>query len=154
MVLFGAFVGALSLQMRGSAATQGQTNDTPDATRSADGENSQAGAQVALTTSKLEEIIDRFIGREKDEIEALDHFSPIIETYIQQVKPDEKLGLVPKSDFYLLGQADFRGRPKVHSLIDGGRKGTWMWSFDPAGFLQMIFIDRGQFDKIHYRFKF
>ncbi len=154
MVLFGAFVGALSLQMRGSAETQGQTNDTPDATRSADGENSQAGAQVALTTSKLEEIIDRFIGREKDEIEALDHFSPIIETYIQQVKPDERLGLVPKSDFYLLGQADFRGRLKVHSLIDGGRKGTWMWSFDPAGFLQMIFIDRGQFDKIHYRFKF
>ena len=57
MVLFGAFVGALSLQMRGSAETQGQTNDTPDATRSADGENSQAAAQVALTASKLEEII-------------------------------------------------------------------------------------------------
>src|SRR5713101_4936784 len=154
IVLFGAFVGALSLQMRVSAETQDQTSDTPDATRSADGENSQATAQVALTAPKLEEIIDRFIGQEKDEIEALDHFSPIIETYIQQVKPDEKLGLVPKSDFYLLGQADFRGRPKVHSLIDGGRKGTWMWSFDPAGFLQMIFIDRGQFDKIHYRFKF
>ena len=154
IVLFGAFVGALSLQMRVSAETQDQTSDTPDATRSADGENSQATAQVALTAPKLEEIIDRFIGREKDEIEALDHFSPIIETYIQQVKPDEKLGLVPKSDFYLLGQADFRGRLKVHSLIDGGRKGTWMWSFDPAGFLQMIFIDRGQFDKIHYRFKF
>jgi hypothetical protein len=154
MVLFGAFVGALNLQMQVSAATQSQTNATPDATRSADGESSQAGAQVALTASKLEEIIDRFIGREKDEMEALDHFSPIIETYIQQVKPDEKLGLVPKSDFYLLGQADFGGRLRVHSLIDGGRKGTWMWSFDPAGFLQMIFIDRGQFDKIHYRFKF
>src|SRR6266849_3216443 len=154
IVLFGAFVGALNLQMQGSAATQSQTNATPDATRPANGEDGEAGAQVALTTSKLEEIIDRFIGQEKDEIEALDHFSPIIETYIQQVKPDEKLGLVPKSDFYLLGQADFRGRLKVHSLIDGGRKGTWMWSFDPAGFLQMIFIDRGQFDKIHYRFKF
>src|SRR5260370_29019766 len=154
IVLFGALVGALNLQMQGSAATQNQTNATPDATRPADGENGQVGAQVALTAPKLEEIIDRFIGQEKDEMEALDHFSPIIETYIQQVKPDEKLGLVPKSDFYLLGQADFRGRPKVHSLIDGGEKGTWMWSFDPAGFLQMIFIDRGQFDKIHYRFKF
>jgi hypothetical protein len=112
--------------MQGSAATQSQTNATPDATRPANGENGEAGAQVALTAPKLEEIIDRFIGREKDEIEALDHFSPIIETYIQQVKPDEKLGLVPKSDFYLLGQADFRGRLNVHSLIDGGKKGTWM----------------------------
>ncbi len=87
IVLFGAFVGALNLQMQGSAATQSQTNATPDATRPANGEDGEAGAQVALTTSKLEEIIDRFIGREKDEIEALDHFSPIIETYIQQVKP-------------------------------------------------------------------
>src|SRR5258708_38030303 len=85
---------------------------------------------------------------------ALDQVSPIIETYNQQVKPDGKLGLVPKSDFYLLGQADFRGRPKGHSLIDGGEKGTWMWSFDPTGFLQMIVIDVGQFDKADYRLKF
>src|SRR5260370_15033649 len=154
IVLFGAFVGALNLQMQGSAATQTQTNATPDATRPANGEDGEAAAQVVLTAPKLEEIIDRFIGQEKDEIEALDHFSPIIETYIQLVKPDEKLGLVPKSDFYLLGQADFGGRLKVHSLIDGGKKGTWMCSFDPAGFLQMILIDRGQFDQLHYRFKF
>jgi len=29
-----------------------------------------------------------------------------------------------------------------------------MWSFDPVGFLQMIYIDRGEFDKAHYKFDY
>jgi hypothetical protein len=29
-----------------------------------------------------------------------------------------------------------------------------MWSFDPAGFLQMIYVDRGQFDRAHYHFAY
>jgi len=101
----------------------------------------------------MDEIIERMIAREKDEMEAFDHFSPIIETYIQEMRPSKVLGLVPKSDFYMLGQADFRGRLRVHSLLDREKKGNLMWTFEPAGFLQMIFIDRGEFDKIHYRFK-
>jgi len=102
----------------------------------------------------MDEIIERMIAREKDEMVAVNQYSPIIETYIQEVRSNKTLGLVPKSDFYFLGQADFRGRLKVHSLIDGGKKGTLTWTFVPAGFLQMIFIDRGEFDKIHYRFKY
>jgi hypothetical protein len=94
------------------------------------------------------------IEQEKIEMAAFDQYSPIMETYIQQVRSDKALGLVPKSDFHLLGQADFRGRLKIRSLIDGGRKSTLTWTFAHAGFLQMIFIDRGGFDKIHYRFKY
>jgi hypothetical protein len=29
-----------------------------------------------------------------------------------------------------------------------------MWSFDPAGFLQMIYVDRGHFDRAHYKFAY
>ena len=29
-----------------------------------------------------------------------------------------------------------------------------MWSFEPAGFLQMIYMDRGQFDKAHYKLNY
>ncbi len=81
-------------------------------------------------------------------------YHPIIETYVQEVKPDLELGMVPKSDFYFLGQADFRGRLKVHSMIDGNRKGSFLWSFNPSGFLQMFFVDRGDFDRAHYQFKY
>jgi hypothetical protein len=64
------------------------------------------------------------------------------------------MGIVPKTDYHFLGQADFLQRLKVHSSIDHGRKSSLMWSYDPAGFLQMIFVDRGEFDKAHYHFKY
>jgi hypothetical protein len=115
--------------------------------------NASAAAQTPQTATKLDEIIDRIIKREHDEIAAFDLFSPVIETYIQEVKFKQAFGTVPKSDRYFLGQADFQGRLKVHSMIEGGKKRSFFWSFDPAGFLQMIYIDRGEFDRVHYRFK-
>jgi len=105
-------------------------------------------------TSKLDVIIDRMIKREHDEIAAFDLYAPVIETCAQEVKFDPAMGTVPKSDFYFLGQADFRGRLKVHSMAGNSRKGWFLWSFEPAGFLQMIYIDRGEFDKAHYGFKY
>lgn len=110
--------------------------------------------QLRQPAPSLNEIIERVIAREKEETEAISHYSPIIETYIQEVRPQKVLGNVPKADFYFLGQADFRGRLKVHTLLDGEKRGNWMWSYNPVGFLQMIFIDRGGFDKVHYRFKY
>lgn len=117
-------------------------------------EASRSIEDVALQESAppSEATIDRIIAREKEEIDAFSQYSPIIETYIQQVRPDKALGIVPKSDFYFLGQADFRSRLKVHPLLESEKKGDWMWSYDPAGFLQMIFVDRGEFDKAHYKF--
>lgn len=101
-----------------------------------------------------EQTINRILAREKEEADALSQCSPIIETYIQQVRPDKTLGTVPRSDFYFLGQADFRSGLKVHSLLGSEKKGDWMWNYEPAGFLQMIFVDREEFDKIHYRFEY
>ncbi len=152
MILLGAFAGGVCLQLQSLAAAQGQTSAAPESSGTADTKNKGAVAQVSRTAPKLDEIIDRMIKREHDEIAAFDLYSPIIETYIQEVKPDAEMGIVPSSDYYFLGQADFRGRLKVHSMTESSRKGSWMWSFDPPGFLQMIYIDRGEFDKAHYRF--
>ncbi len=154
MVLCGAVFGGLCLQAQDVAAKQGQTKASPDSSGQADAKSTGTAAQAPQTASKLDEIIDRFIKREHDEIAALDLYSPVIETYIQEVKFKQAFGTVPKSDYYFLGQADFRGRLKVHTMTEGGKKGSFLWSFDPAGFLQMIYIDRGGFDKIHYRFKY
>lgn len=132
---------------RGAAQATALPNP-PEASKSAHDVSSQQ------PTPASKEIIERAIAREKAELEAIDQYSPIIETYIQEVRPDKELGTVPKSDFYFLGQADFHGRPKVHSLLESEKKGTWMWTYNPAGFLQMIFIDRGDFDTLHYRFEY
>src|SRR5260370_42689612 len=149
-----AFVGGLGLDWQKLSAAQAHKNAAFDSSGTANERNAGDNEQIPPTQSKLNEIIDRMIQREHDEIAAFDLYSPIIETYIQEVRPDAEMGIVPSSDYYFLGQADFRGRLKVHSMTESSRKGSWMWSFAPAGFLQMIYIDRGDVDKAHYRFAY
>ena len=153
MILLGIFAGGVYSQTQNLAAARGQTGGTPDASGPADTKNKGALAQVSQTAPKLDEIIDRMIKREHDAIAAFDLYRPIVETYIQVVRPDKLMGIVPQSDFYFLGHADFRRRLKVHSLIERTRKVS-LWSFEPAGFLQMIFSDRGEFDRAHYKFSY
>jgi hypothetical protein len=141
-------------RLQNLAAAQDQANAVAELSSSADAQSKGADAKGAQATNKLDEIIERIIKREHEEIAAFDLYAPVIETYAQEVKFDPAMGTAPKSDFYFLGQADFRGRLKVHSMAGSSRKGSLMWSFEPAGFLQMIYIDRAEFDKAHYRFKY
>ena len=154
MTLLWVFAGSPRTLAQSQNAVQGQQSVPPSPQVPANSKKSDADTALPQANHALDEIIDRMIAREHEEIAALDQYSPIIETYLQEVKPDKELGMVPKTDFYFLGQADFRKRLKVHSLINGGRKVKFLWSFEPAGFLQMIFVDRGEFDKAHYRFKY
>jgi len=116
----------------------------------------QAPSSVPGPESKstLDKVIDRAIASERELATTLERYTPIIETYIQEMKPNKGLGTVPKKDIYFLGQADFKGQLKIHSLINSRWKPSLMWSFFAPGFLQMIFIDRREFDRAHYMFKF
>ena len=144
----------MCLRAQSSCVAQGQESAIPGQTSPPATKKLSADVQTQQLAPDIDEIIERMIVQEKNVMKALEGYSPIIETYIQYVKPNKVLGLVPKSDLYFLGLADFSGRLKVHSLLDNEKKGTLMWAFEPAGFLQMIFIDRGEFDKIHYRFEY
>jgi hypothetical protein len=141
-------------QVQSLATAQEQAKAAVDLLGPADAKSKSADTQAPQGATKLNEIIERMIKREHDEVAAFDLYTPVIETYVQEVKFDSAMGAVPKSDFYFLGQADFRGRPKVRSMAGSSRKGSLLWSFEPAGFLQMIYIDRSEFDKAHYRFKY
>jgi hypothetical protein len=85
-------------------------------------------------------------------------FSPLVETYIQNLKPDKALGFTPAGDKYFLGRADFAKGVSLVSLTDADTKGKKLFSgignffsfamqYLPDGFLQMIFIDTNGFDK-------
>ncbi len=119
---------------------------------SPDSQTSQVGPQnepSALTPSGL---TDRIFKRENAQAETIKSSAPIVETYIQEEKSDVLMGTVPKRDFYFLGQADFQNRTmKVHSMTARTHKVSIMWSYEPAGFLQMAFVDLDGFDKEHYR---
>jgi len=113
-----------------------------------------SGAQPPQTARSINEIIDRVFKQENGQREIIESYAPIIETYIQLEKSDALMGTLPKSDLYFLGIADFRGKTmKVHAMTEKTHKGSMMWSFEPAGFLQMSFLDLGGFDKDHYLLK-
>ncbi len=154
VIFLWALFGGSYLAAQDPLAAERQEPARPSASTPADARTARTDVAPEQAALRLEEVIDRMIAREHEQIKAFDRYSPIIETYIQEVKPDRQLGTVPKSDYYFLGQADSNGRLKVHSSIEHGRKGSLMWSYDPAGFLQMIFVDRRDFDKAHYQFKY
>ena len=121
-----------------------------------------ARAQQARTMS---DVIDRVITNENRAIQQIRQYSPLVETYIQNQRPDKDLGTVPAGDKYFLGRADFSKGVALVSLTDTNSKGKKLFGaignffsfsaeFVPGGFLQMIFIDTNGFDKQHYKFDY
>ncbi|MCU1315123.1 MAG: hypothetical protein JWN63_445, partial [Candidatus Acidoferrum typicum] len=52
----------------------------------------------------MEEVIDRVITNENRANQQIKQFSPLVETYIQNLKPDKDLGYAPAGDKYFLGR--------------------------------------------------
>src|ERR1700686_4109580 len=113
----------------------------------------------------MDEVIDRVITNENRANQQIKQFSPLVETYIQNLKPDKDLGYAPAGDKYFLGRADFSKGVSLVSLTDTNSKGekifgaignffSFAMQFLPDGFLQMIFIDTNGFDKQHFKFDY
>ena len=136
MMVFGEITACLLLPVRSLRAGQGQESTAPNPSGPADEKKAGAAAQFTQAAPKLEEIVERMIKREHEEMEAFDLYSPIVETYVHVVNPDKLKGSVPKSDFYFLGQADFRSRLKVQPWIERRRKISLLWSLNGRSVLR------------------
>jgi hypothetical protein len=121
--------------------------------------------QIGPAPRTMDEVIDRVIANESKLDNQVKTYSPLVETYIQNLKPDKDLGYAPAGDKYFLGRADFSKGVQLVSLNDTGNKGkriftsvgnffSFAMQFLPDGFLQMIFIDTSGFDKQHYKFDY
>jgi Peptidase family M48 len=124
-----------------------------------------AAARPADQPRTVEEVIDRVVVNENHLNQEIRKYSPLVETYIQNLKPDKALGYTPGGDKYFLGRADFSKGVNLVSLTDADTKGKKIFSgignffsfamqYLPDGFLQMIFIDTNGFDKQHYKFDY
>jgi len=135
-------------------------------TQTADQTQPQAGANTSAPVATVDQAIDHLIAREHDEVATIRRFSPLIETYIQDMKTDKEMGAIPVKDHYFLGQADLSKGIVDNSML-GARKGKFdafnpishmsglfTSSYVPEGFLQMIYIDTGGFDRQHYQFDY
>src|SRR6266481_5847667 len=120
-----------------------------------------AAAQQATT---LSQVLDKIVTQEQVEMQSLRQYSPLVETYIQNLRPDKHLGSVPDGDKYFLGRADLargvelepltRGSGTKHNRIFGGLGSFFSMEFLPQGFLQMIYLDMYGFDRQHYNFDY
>ena len=119
-------------------------------------------------------LIDKAVAREAVVIKTIQERSPLVETYIQNMKPDRALLQVPESDEHFLGRVDFKkvlnGDPYETSDArkNTGKLGFFKNSlsyitslnkslhlqFNETGFIQMILIDAHDFDRKEYKFAF
>jgi hypothetical protein len=128
-------------------------------------------------TPEQSALVDRAIGQEKVLIQAIRKRTPLVETYIQDTRPDVKLYMVPVDDQYMLSRVDFakgfvdKGFSDRSVKQEKGAKGFFKGSLDamlglskalglekftynPNGFMQMMFLDPTGFDKNHYVFSY
>jgi len=111
----------------------------------------------------MDQVVDRAIQREHALMNFLKARTPLVETYLQNLKPDPDLGAVPKEDHYFLGRIDLASVDRHDYLSQdenfernllGGFTKLFRSQYQPMGFSWMIFADRDDFGRIHYDFKY
>ena len=127
-------------------------------------------------TPEQSALIDKAIAREKVLIEAIRLRTPLVETYIQNTRSDEKLNTIPVSDEYMLSRVDFAKSFVDKQFADRSAKarsenrffkgsfealaaigkalGLEKFTYNAAGFMEMMFVDPIGFDKNHYAFSY
>ena len=123
---------------------------------------------MALTPEQSA-LVQKAIAAEKVTIKQIQKHSPLVQTYIQNMRPDQVLYAVPDSDQYMLGRVDFgKSITDTSYSSDASNKGLFKGSvkyvsgltkafkmqYISAGFMEMMFLDPISFDQQHYDFSY
>jgi len=73
-------------------------------------------AALAAPTLTVEQVADRITASESALTARLRAFHPLVEVYLQNLTPDDKVGSVPTHDEYFLGQFEWRDGPRLTPL--------------------------------------
>jgi hypothetical protein len=131
--------------------------------------------QAHQLTADQAALVQRAIGREKVIMKSIQEHTPLVETYIQDTRPDQKLYEVPVNDTYMLSRVDFSKGffDRAYEPRDKAKKGFFKnslasiaglskalgldakFTYNPLGFTEMMFLDAaGGFDQQHYQFNY
>ena len=155
-----------TVQMSAPAATPEQTQMAQPATTQAAPSNPQPAPPQSSgpQPTTMDQVVDRFILREKGLIKMLQTRTPVIETYLQNLTLDPALGPVPQTDKYFLGRMDLsttidrkdyiKDDQSMEKHLLGGFSKLFKVQYQPLGFSWMIFADRNDFDRQHYDFRY
>jgi hypothetical protein len=124
---------------------------------------------AAPLSSEQSALLQKAAIQERLLVRTIQFYPPLIQIYIQHMRPDPALGDVPASDEYLLGRVDFSGtfnedlyaqRTQRRGLFRGSKsflgRMTSMFSlqFSQNGFMDMMFTDVNGFTQARYDFTF
>ena len=114
-------------------------------------------------------LVQQAASQEKFLVKVVQQHVPLVQTYMQHMRPDQQLGQVPFSDQYMLGRISFentftdnayaKNAPKKgwftgsRKFIDNLSK-TFSMQYFSNGFMDMMFLDTGAFDQQHYDFTY
>ena len=121
---------------------------------------------LSQDTSRLDQVLDAIVANERDLAQELKQYRPLVETYLQTVKPDTALGTVPIKDAYFFGRLALPDDQAV--AADGKKKKTRRSNkksltlfddyhsqiFKPEHFAQMLILDRDGFSRENYHLEF
>jgi hypothetical protein len=145
-----------------SPAAPPQSTPQPATNMAAPSPAAPATSTAAPTT--MDQVVDRALAREHALITFLQTRTPLVETYLQNLKFDEQMGPAPKEDHYFFGRLDLSdsvdrqdylsGEKSFQNRMMGGFTKLFKFEYKPIGFSWMIFADRDDFDRAHYDFKY
>src|SRR5438445_2395481 len=139
---------------------QAQPAAIPDSTAPAP----SAPAPSVAPPTTMDQVVDRAIAREHALMEMLKTRTPLVETYLQNLKLDNQMGPSPVQDHYFFGRMDLAETVDRRDYLSkeasfqnrmlGGFTKLFKFEYKPIGFSWMIFADREDFDRNHYDFKY
>ena len=119
---------------------------------------------VAQETSRLDQVLNQIVEREQALAANLQQYQPLIETYLQTVRPDPMLGTMPVRDNYFIGRLNLEKELGDEKSKKAKRRSTdqllelfsdfYMASFKPDGFARMLILDGPAFTRENYTFDF
>jgi hypothetical protein len=120
-------------------------------------------------TADQNALVNRAIAREKVTVQGLQVHTPVLETYIQYMKPDPVVLTTPSSDMYIPGRLSFAGQIGEQEFkakgsgggffhnsagFLGGLDKAFKLEIRDAGFANMLVLDTSSFDRQHYAFTY
>jgi len=114
----------------------------------------------ASQPSSFDQVISRINQRETQFSQNMRNYTPMVETYLQDMKPDAELGEVPSGDTYFLGRLDLSRGASTASFVPD--HSGWLhrmfgpltgMKYNAAGFA-VVSPDESELDTAHYDFAF
>jgi len=157
-----AFLPCFAFLLLFSVCAVGQDSDSKSVPLPSQGSAAPQLSVPAPSPASFDQVIDKVVEREHFFTAQMHHLHPLVETYIQNLKSDKELGMVPASDQYFLGRIDlsegtedrsFLGQPGFRTRVFSKLTSLYSMKFLPLGFAQMVMLDEDMQRK-YYDFRF